>query len=223
MNSPTETSWPMGVGEMTRSRGTRRRPAGDRTSLAASDRRSVGIPMNWPRGIARIRPRLNTEAWKTAGVTRSLSSPTSRASRSASGLLATNDSAPSSTAIPATSLTESLPPTWGAASRRVTSISEWVRTRYQAAASPEMPPPTTTTCLRGAGSGDGVGELADAPVLRVVLFAVTGPLCHPRSSGGRPDPLIRGPPRAPAHWRGRARRSGSGPRDRCPGAPRGRG
>ncbi len=64
-----------------------------------------------------------------------------------SGLRASSASAPSSTAIPATRETASLPPSRGEPSRTVTLTGS--SRRKNAAARPAMPPPTTAT-LGGA-------------------------------------------------------------------------
>ena len=91
-----------------------------------------------------------------AGWQRSSPRPTSRTRSTASGRRLSSDSAPVSTGRPASSPRASLPPSADAASSTVTrtpsALSRW------AAASPAMPPPTTTTCgPPGVGSGRSAG------------------------------------------------------------------
>jgi len=104
--------------------------------------------MTWRRGSCNICPRLQIAAAVLPGATRRPASPAARIRPVPSGLRASSASAPSSTAIPATSETASLPPSRGEPSRTVTLTG--ASRRKNAAASPAMPPPAMTT-LGGAG------------------------------------------------------------------------
>ncbi len=141
--SPTATSAPASVRSSVSSSAIRAMPSGEITPEAASRPRSPGTPMTCPLGIGRSAPRVHRAAVAVVGGWRRSPRPTARARSTASGRLASIDSAPRSTGTPAISPARSLPPSRADASSTVTrappSSSRW------AAASPEMPPPMTTT------------------------------------------------------------------------------
>src|SRR3954447_19748453 len=86
-----------------------------------------------------------------AGCTTCAPRPQRSARSSASGRRATAASAPMSTVVPPTEPEASLPPTRSDDSKTVTRRP--ARPSRSAAASPEMPAPTTATCAPGAGRG----------------------------------------------------------------------
>ena len=118
----------------------RRETMPDRASAAMS----VGTPISVG-GSGRMAPRVHTDALVVSGWVRSLPRPTARVRSTASGRRFSMASAPSSTGTPATSDTLSLPPIRGEPSSTVTLVRGDWRLRWYAAASPLMPPPTTTT------------------------------------------------------------------------------
>lgn len=102
----------------------------------------LGLVLLGPDGSARSPPRLRMAEAVVPGCTRSSRRPSSATRSRPSGRRASIDSAPSSTGRPAISLTRSLPPIRGEPSRTVTRTP--ARARRRAAASPAIPPPTTT-------------------------------------------------------------------------------
>ena len=119
----------------------------------ASSARSDGTPMNWRRGSGRSAPSVQIAEDVVPGSTRSPASPTSSISPIPSGRVTSRASAPSSTATPATSDTDSLPPSRGDPSSTVTRT--FTSRRKNAAASPAIPPPTITTCGRAVEGFNG--------------------------------------------------------------------
>lgn len=138
---PTETSSPGGAPGRIRSAATRATSAAVRTPCSAPA--LLGTPMTVPVGIGRNAPRAHTPAVEVRGETSSSDRPSEATRSSASGTRRRNISAPSSTGTPATSEIRSFPPTRSVDSTTETSTPSIASTR--AAASPAMPPPTTTT------------------------------------------------------------------------------
>src|ERR1700730_6976941 len=124
-------------------------PAADSSPDRPSSSRSAGTPIICRAGSLRISPRLQIRAAVVPGATRSPASPAARIRSVPSGRRASNASAPTSTAIPATSDSDSLPPTPGEPSSTTTSTGS--SRRKNAAASPAMPPPPIATTGRAPG------------------------------------------------------------------------
>ena len=107
---------------------------------------SDGTPMNCRRGSGRSAPSVQIADDVGPGSVRWSPSPASAISAVPSGRVTSSASAPSSTATPAIPDTDSLPPSRGEPSSTVTRTAS--SRRKNAAASPEIPPPTITTCGR---------------------------------------------------------------------------
>ena len=125
---------------------------------------SDGTPMNWRRGSGRSAPSVQIADDVGPGTVRWSPSPASAISAVPSGRVTSSASAPSSTATPAIPETDSLPPSRGDPSSTVTRTGS--SRRENAAASPEIPPPTITTCGRAfvASMPSSLADAADCPV-----------------------------------------------------------
>ena len=129
----------------------------------------VGTPRTSPSGRRRIAPLDQTEALELAGETSSLVISSSLQSSIASGLRARNASAPTSTCLPPIDSDWSSPPTRSDASRTTIRVPGAEHdASSQAADSPEIPPPTTTTVGMDPGSLTATFQLLRRLLLRRV-------------------------------------------------------